>query len=186
MYAIVRLVACASVVAVAADGAAAAPQSDSATAAGTLTGLLRSENLDTIGAADPAVPDRFIAALYISGGQLLVVAATHPTPALLRLRLEQKKYRDLYLDLQGTPTPKGKLFVMDWGADGLQPSRRRDQSFDIAYENGTRQTSFNGDWEGQKLTEAEYRERFASIEREYAHMLSVLTALQQPAPETTR
>jgi hypothetical protein len=76
---------------------------------------------------------------------------------------------------------------MDSGADGLRPSRERDQSFDIVYQDGTRQTSFNGDWEGQKLTEAEYRQRFASVEREYTHMLSTLVAgRQQPTPETTR
>jgi hypothetical protein len=186
MYAIAR-VAGASLLTVAVAGVPAASQSDSATVVPTLTGLLGAHNLDSIAAVDPAVADRFIAALYIPGQQLLVVAGKHPTPMLLRQRLQQKQYRDAYVDLQATPTPNGKLFVMDSGADGLRPSRERDRAFDIVYQDGTRQTSFNGDWEGQKLTEAEYRQRFAEVEREYTHMLSTLVAaLQQPAPEMTR
>jgi hypothetical protein len=187
MHAMTRLLASASLLTMAVAGVSAAPQStDSATAAATLTGLLTARNLDAIAAADPAAADRFIAALYIPGDQLLVVAGSHSTPAFLRRRLEQTQYRDLYVDLQATPTPNGKLFVMDSSADGLRASRERDRSFDIVYRDGTRQTLLNGDWEGQKLTETEYRQRFATVEREYTHMLSTLAALRQPPAEITR
>ena len=123
--------------------------------AARLIRLLQSRGLDAIGGRDPAAPDRFIAALHIPDDQLLVVAGHHPTPALLDHRLQQRAFRELYLDLQATPTPAGKLFVMDAKGDGLQVSRERDESFDIVYENGTKTTAFDGDWKGQKLTESD-------------------------------
>lgn len=57
--------------------------------------------------ATPSAPDRFVAALYIRGDELLVVAGHHPSPALLSQRLQQQAFRDFYLDLQATPTPAG-------------------------------------------------------------------------------
>ena len=148
--------------------------------AARLIRLLQSRGLDAIGGRDPAAPDRFIAALHIPDDQLLVVAGHHPTPALLDHRLQQRAFRELYLDLQATPTPAGKLFVMDAKGDGLQVSRERGESFDIVYENGTKTTAFDGDWKGQKLTESEYRRHFAAVDRKYAHMLATLvTALEK-------
>ena len=163
------------------DGAAQSEGSrDTAT---KLIQLLQSRGLDAIGARDPSAPDRFVAALYIPGDQLLVVAGHHPTPALLNQRLQQRAFRELYLDLQATPTPAGKLFVMDSHGDGLQASRERGESFDIVYEDGTKTTPFDGDWEGQKLSEAEYRRRYVDVEQRYAHMLATLVAaLQEQAP----
>jgi hypothetical protein len=161
----------------------AAQSEGSRAAAARLSQLLESRGLDAIGARDPAAADRFIAALHIPGDQLLVVAGHHPTPALLDHRIQQKAFRELYLDLQATPTPKGKLFVMDSRGDGLRASREQGESFDIVYEDGTKTTAFDGDWEGQKLNESEYRQRFADLDRQYAHMLELLVAaLQQPAP----
>jgi hypothetical protein len=144
--------------------------------AARLIQLLQSRGLDAVAARDPAAPDRFIAALHVPGDQLLVVAGHHPTPALLDHRLQQRAFRELYLDLQATPTPAGKLFVMDAKGDGLQVSRERGEAFDIVYENGTKSTAFDGDWKGQKLTESEYRRQFAALDQRYAHMLAALVA----------
>ena len=176
-----RMLACLVVLATLPTSGAAQPAGSGGPAA-KLIHLLQSRGLDAIGAGDPAAPDRFIAALHIPGDQLLVVAGQHPTPALLAHRIQQKAFRELYLDLQATPTPKGKLFVMDSRGDGLQASRERGESFDIVYEDGTKTTAFDGDWNGQKLSESEYRKRFADLDRRYAHMLEALVAaLQQPA-----
>ena len=160
-------------------GTVAAQEAQSQAAAKTLVQLLQSHGLDTIGARDPAAPDRFVAALSIPGDQLLVVAGTHPTPDLLNLRIQQKAFRDLDLDLQATPTPKGKLFVMDSGGNGLRASREPGEPFDIVYEDGTKRTSFDGDWKGQKMSESEYYQRFSDVDRQYAQMLSALVAALQ-------
>ena len=177
-----RMLACLIVLA-ALPASGAVHSAGSQEPAAKLIQLLQSRGVDANGARDPATPDRFIAALHIPGDQLLVVAGHHPTPALLDHRIQQKAFRELYLDLQATPTPKGKLFVMDSRGDGLQASRERGESFDIVYEDGTKTTAFDGDWEGQKLSESEYRQRFADLDRQYAHMLDVLVkALQDPAP----
>lgn len=178
-----RVMACMLVVLVVLPAAGLAQQGGSDAAATRLVELLKAKGLDTIGARDPATQDRFVAALHVAD-QLLVVAGHHPAPALLDQRLEMKAYRELYLDLQATPTPKGKLFIMDSGGNGLQVTRQSGLPFDMVYEDGTRSTSFDGDWKGQKLSESEYRQRFAELERQYAHMLSVLIAAlekQEPA-----
>ena len=150
MHAMTRLLASASLLTMAVAGVSAAPQStDSATAAATLTGLLTARNLDAIAAADPAAADRFIAALYIPGDQLLVVAGSHSTPAFLRRRLEQTQYRDLYVDLQATPTPNGKLFV-----EGQYRRGRQHGEWTFYFDNGqvNRKATYNngqpeGAWE---------------------------------------
>jgi len=87
-------------------------------ARGLVTALDRL-GLEAIAAADPSEPGTFVAALKIQGGRLLVVQARHPSVDGLLQRLAARQYRDVYLDLQGTPTQKGKFFVQDAGANGI-------------------------------------------------------------------
>jgi hypothetical protein len=157
-----------------------ASQSQSALAAGTLVRLLGAQGLQAVAAKDPDDPGRFIAALYIPGAELLVVSATYPVPSLLEQRLHKKEYRDVYLDLQATPTTKGRLFIEDMQSDGLKPTCPSGVRFDVAIENGTVETRFNGDFAAQKLTEGEYRSRFEAVEARYAKMLSALIAAVRP------
>jgi hypothetical protein len=103
-------------------GTAAAEEAHSQAAAKTLVQLLQSHGLirsahGTLQRRTGSLP------LYIPGDQLLVVTGTHQTPDLLNLRIQQTTFRDLYLDLQATLAPKGKLFVMDSGGNGLRASR---------------------------------------------------------------
>jgi hypothetical protein len=44
----------------------------------------------------------------------------------------------------------------------------------LSWRDARDQTMFNGEWREQKLTEAEYKKRFAEQERAYADMLGVL------------
>jgi hypothetical protein len=44
----------------------------------------------------------------------------------------------------------------------------------VSWRDARDQTMFNGDWKAQKLTETEYKKRFADQERAYADMLGVL------------
>jgi hypothetical protein len=43
-------------------------------------------------------------------------------------RISARQYRDVYLDLQGTPIPQHKFFVQDSGADGISSARPADES----------------------------------------------------------
>ena len=118
---------------------AAAPSlaafSQSAAAAATLTALLDARKLDAVASRDPDQPGNFVAALYFSGLQLLVVSGPYPQPALLDKRIAAGDYKDVYLDLNGALTHEGQFFVMDLLADGLRPACERDQPFDSTTRN---------------------------------------------------
>ena len=100
--------------------AAHGQESQSADAAATLTRVLHERKLDAVAARDPAQPDRFVAALYFPGSQLLVISSVHPVPALLDERLAQQQYRDVYTDLHGSGVREGRVFITDLHANGLQ------------------------------------------------------------------
>lgn len=157
-----------------------AQESKSAAAAWTLTQLLHEQRLDAIAARDLMEPDRYVAALYFPGAQLLVVSAPYPVPELLDQRLGNGEYREVYMDLHSASVREGKFFVHDFQANGLQPTRSADQPFDIIYENALTQTVFDGNWAGQKLTATEYRARFETADERYARMLSALIGALRP------
>ena len=91
----------------------------SAEAARELAIALEQHGLGAIATADPAESGAFAAALYISGSQLLVVSARHPSADAIAYRIAMRQYREVYLDLQGTPTAQGKFFVQDARGDGI-------------------------------------------------------------------
>lgn len=157
------------------SGTAFAQTSKSAPLAQELAKLLEAAKLDSI-AAQGSEPDRFFAALYFPG-HLLVVSAKYLVPPLLVEKLQQKSYRDIYMDLQGASIPDTKVFVQDIGADGLKA--KGDSAAD-SYERGTTtRWAFNGEWRKQKIaSEAEYLKDYAAADGEYAE---ILTALIQKA-----
>lgn len=160
-------------------GSADAPQSN--TAAKRLRMLLTERSLEAVATADPSQPDRFVAALYLPGSQLLVIAATHPQPALVQQRIDAGNHRQAYIDLHTTGAQAGRLFVEDLQANGLQPTREDDQPFDIVWENDRTQTVYDGDWERQWLTRDTYFRRFAEADRRYAALLErLIAALESP------
>jgi hypothetical protein len=162
-----------------------APSSDDPTsrdAAATLTRLLDQHHLDAIATRDPQDPDRFIAALYFPGAQLLVIRGTYAAPELLAQRIDQRQYRDAYADIGAASRPEGRCFVMDLHADGLYANRDREAPLDIVYRNGTDQAVYDGDWKRQQLTRSAYFERFALDDAEYARMLSALAASLSTMP----
>jgi hypothetical protein len=152
---------------------AVAQESASSASATTLTKLLDQQKLDAIAAQDPDHPERFVAALYYPGVQILAVSAAYPAPPVLQQWIADRKYRDVYMDLQGPATKEGRFFVMDLQADGLYRTRRGD-AFDLTYQNGANQVSFDGDWKRQKLSESKYDERFKLDDERYARMLAAL------------
>ena len=124
-----------------------------------------------------AVPDnatRFVAALHMPGTQLLVISANYSAPALLRELLLKGDYQRVYLDLNSGADREGRFFVEDLGANGLRPDREPNAAFDITWRNGSERILYNGEWKDQKLSEAQYRERFEKDAAEYAEILQVL------------
>jgi hypothetical protein len=138
-----------------------------------LISALNEAGLDSIASIDPTEPGAFVAALHIKGGQLLVVRARHPSIDALSARLAARQFRDVYLDLQATPTPQGKVFVMDSGADGLASDSGQPSKVDVVYEDGTRQMMFNGA-RAQKLSVDDYRQQVQDADAKYTRLVNVL------------
>ena len=158
----------------------------SAAPARELVSLLDRFRLDAIAAVDPAAPGAFVAALYIPGAQLLVVNALQPSVEGVMQHLMMHQYREVYLDLQGTPTPTNKFFVQDAGADGILSVLPGSGEGDVLYESGVRPTLFNGDLKTQHLTPTEYDARLAAADARYARLLMLLTeAVREMRQQTT-
>jgi hypothetical protein len=177
-----RIVVVAVVTSISVAGLHAAQEGASVAAARALIGSLDDAGLDAIATVDPTEPGAFVAALYIKGGQLLVVRAHHPSPEAISARIAARQYRDAYIDLQATPPTPGKLFVMDSGADGLPNDTDPPANVDVVYEDGTRQTMFNGA-RAQKLKDDEYRTLLQKTDVNYTRLLQVLkTAISSAEP----
>jgi hypothetical protein len=164
-----------------------AEESPSAAAARHLIAALNAFEPEAIATSDPARPDTFVAALHIPGSQLLVVRQHYSAAEALRQRIALSQFRDVYLDLQGSPAVAGEFFVQDSGADGILDVERGSGAVDVVYEDGVRQTVFNGDFERHHLTRAAYLERLAIADAEYARLLRLLASaawsdVDAPAP----
>jgi hypothetical protein len=160
-----------------------ADESASAAAARELVAALNAFEPESIATSDPAHPDTFVAALHIPGSQLLVVRQHHPAAEAVRHRIALSQFRDVYLDLQGSPEATGKFFVHDSGADGILDARRGSGDVDVLYEDGVRQTLFNGDPASQHLTRPAYADKLSAADAEYARLLRLLVAAAKPGSE---
>ena len=157
--------------------AAAGPQeSKSAPLARQLAQLLDAAKIETIGAADPAT-GAFVAALYIPGTQLLVVAGQFDAPAIGTERIKQKQYKDLYMDLHGAAKVGTRVFAQDVSADGL--SFKSDENAVDSWEKANKTIIFEG-WRKAKMTEEDYLKAFAEADEYYARILSLLVAQVKP------
>lgn len=149
--------------------------SASVAAARQLAAALDAAKLDSIAAVDPSEPGRFVAALYFPGTQLLVVSAKYAAPPLLLDKINNRDYRDIYIDLNAASVAGSKVFVIDQNADGLV-MRPDDNQAPDNYENGERQIAFDGEWRKAKMSEDEYAKVFASADERYTHILNLLAA----------
>jgi hypothetical protein len=162
-------------VALAAPAAVAlAQESSSASVAKELTALLDKGKVDAIAAKEATEKDRYVAALYYPG-QLLVIEGRYPVPVLLDEKLARKENREVYLDLNGASLPESRTFIIDLGANGLQPKREENQPYDSC-ETKAKHIQFDGNWKTQGMTEAEYMRAFAEADQAYAKMLTALLA----------
>jgi hypothetical protein len=154
-----------------------AQDSKSATVAGELTRLLDEMKLDAVAATQGT--DRFVAALYFQGSQLLVVGAKYSVPDRMNQLIGQRQYRDVYADLSSASDQATKIFVMDLGANGLKFKRENNEPFDTVDTSGG-SVAFNG--ERGKLSEDDYKKEFVTSDEQYTSMLqALLVALKKPS-----
>ena len=166
----IRVSVAVAMICAAAIHASAGPPSTSSALAHLLAELLTKNKLEAIAAHDQSEMGRYVAALLVPGSQLLVVTARHPSVAALDQRITVRSYRDVYLDLQGTPTLSGKYFVQDSGADGIQDDAPT--GVDVAYEDGAGQILFSRKL--SSLRGSAYEAALATADKRYAQMLTVL------------
>ena len=86
-------------------GAALAQDSRTIALARELTTLLEQQKLDAVAARQAGSADRFVAALYFPGSQLLVVSATYAAPPLLNEKILLRRYKEAYMDLSAASDP---------------------------------------------------------------------------------
>ncbi len=155
---------------------ASAQESKTAALAQTLTQAMDAAKLTAIAAKDSAGEDTYVAAMYFSGSQLLVVRAKYEPAVLLDLKLEKKDYQEIYIDLNSASVASTRVFIEDLGADGLKAEHPDNVGFDSIEEAGTR-TLFDNEWrKSQRMSEEEYAKRFAQAEALYARFLQALIA----------
>lgn len=150
---------------------ASAQESRSAPIAAELTRLLDEQKLDAVAAR--LDDDRFVAALYFPGTQLLVVGTRYSAPNRLLYLIANRMYQEAYADLSSATEQATKLFVMDLGANGLQFRRKDNEPFDTV-DTPTGSLAFNG--ERGKLSNDEYRQAFTTTDEQYREMLEKLVA----------
>jgi hypothetical protein len=148
--------------------------SESAAPAATVKALFDQLKLTSIAAKDPEEPGRYVAALYIADSQLLVISAPFAVPAALDKFIADGNYMDAYQSLQAVVSHKGHFFVVDMLNDGLKRVNAPDQPFDSTTTDGGATIQFDGKWNEQKLTEADYNAQFAKDDARYARLLKVL------------
>lgn len=157
----------------------APPESKSAPLAAELSRLLDERKLDSIAAKE--ADNQYVGALYFAGTQLLVVRGRFSTFARMAHLLENKEFREAYMDLSGASELQTRAFIMDLGANGLRFKREVNQPFDTADVRG-KSFRFDGEWRKAKITEADYRKTFTETDEEYAQMLQTLIdALKKPS-----
>jgi hypothetical protein len=159
----------------AAPAAALAQESKSAPLVKQLAAALDAGKLDSLAAKDPSNADVYVGVLYFPGVQILAVSAKYAVPTLLDARLSKREYRDVYLDLYSAGAAGTKVFITDLGVDGVR-ARTQDDAAPDGYEVGGKTTSFDGDWDEQKMSEQEYQKAYAAADERYFQMLTALLA----------
>jgi hypothetical protein len=153
---------------------AAAQESQSAAPAAAVKGLFDQLKITSIAAKDPEEPGRYVAALYIADSQLLVISAPFAVPAALDKLIADGDHMGAYQSLQSVVNRRGHFFVVDMLNDGLKRVCEQDQPFDSTTVDGGTAIQFDGKWDAQKLSEADYNAKFTKDDARYAKILKVI------------
>jgi len=162
-----------------APAVATAQDSKSANSVTELVKLLDSMKLDSF-AAKGSAPNEYVGALYFPGTQLLVVSAKFDTPWRADSLLDQKNYRDVYIELNSASVPQTKMFVSDLGANGLR--FKKDGNVYDTVDVGGKSYNFDGDWKKAKITEDDYSKAYSTSDDQYLQMIQrLLAGLKKPS-----
>jgi hypothetical protein len=156
---------------------ASAQEIRSATLAKQLSDALSAKKLQAIAAQDPGSPDRFVAALFYPGTQMLVISAQPTAVQLTKDRLSFRQYREIYLDLQSAVVPGSSWFFYDIKADGVCAGP--DQAADTLYDGSKPVAIFDGEWKKHGLSERDYEQALATTDQRYSALLGALLAEAQ-------
>jgi len=127
-----------------------------------------------------SAPNVYVGALYFPGTQLLVVSAKFDTPWRADSLLDQKNYRDVYIELNSASLPQSKTFISDLGANGLR--FKKDGNVYDTVDVGGKTYNFDGDWKKAKITEDDYSKTYSSSDQQYMQMIQMLLAgLKKPS-----
>jgi len=158
------------------SSAAYAQEVKSVALAKELCQVLDAKKLSAVAARDASEPDSYVAAMYFSGSQLLVVGAKYAPAVLLDTKLNAREYQDIYIDLSSAAKAGTKVFVEDAGADGLKLDHENNKAAD-SIEQGGKQSRFDDDWrKEQKMSDADFQKLFAETDRLYCRLLTALIA----------
>ena len=138
-------------------GSAAAQDSiQSAALAKELAQAMDAKKLMTIAAKDGTDVEAFVAAMYFTGSQILVVGAKYEPAVLLNEKLAKKEYQEIYIDLNSAAKAGTRIFIEDLGVDGLKPEREEGKGFD-SIEMAGKRTTFDDQWrKDQKISEEQW------------------------------
>ena len=146
----------------------------SAALAKELAQVMDAKKLMTIAAKDSADIEGFVAAMYFTGSQLLVVGAKYEPAVLLNDKLGRKEYQEIYIDLNSAAKSGTRMFIEDLGADGLKADREEGKGFDSVEMAGKR-TTFDDQWrKDQKISEEQWVKIHGDADKAYARLLQLL------------
>ena len=151
-----------------------AQESTSAPLAEELATLMAERQLDAVAGRDTTEDNRFVAALFLPG-QLLVVSARYAAPDTAEVKITNREFREVYIDLNAASIAGTKTLITDTQANGL---RADDRTTDMV-DRGDGILHLDDDPGGQDLSRDEYRSAFVEADAQYAWMLEVLIASAQ-------
>ena len=143
----------------------------SAPLAEQLAALMEERQLEAVAGRSAAEDDRFVAAMFIPG-QLLVVSARYSAPGTAQLKITNREFREVYMDLNAASIAGTTILITDTQANGLQAD---DDTADML-DRGDGILRFDDDPGEQDLSRDEYRTAFVEADEQYARMLEVLIA----------
>ena len=155
--------------------AALAQDSKSSSLARQLASALEAGKLDCIAAKDPEAADRFMAALYFPGSLLVVARQVLRAAAAGRSADEEGISRRLHGPERRGVGRQQSVHPGSGGRRTASAKRDENQAFDIVDIAG-KQTMFNSDWKGQKLSEQDYMKVFGDADERYTKILTALLA----------
>ena len=159
---------------------ALAQDSTSAPLAEELVNLMEELEIEAVAGRDPAVDDRFLAAMLMSD-RLLVVSARYSAPGTAQVKITNREFQEVYTDLDTTPVAGTKTLITDAGANGLRatPPRRisiAEGDLNDVVDRGDQILRLDDDPLGQDLSDDEYRSGFVEADEQYARILELLIA----------